>query len=73
MYMDFKKLPFSQMLQDRKVFGIFDDVFQQGTWLDVSALLASESCIEDAYADGTIPKDVGFDCGTYGSVIIIRA
>lgn len=57
MYMDFKKLPFSQMLQDRKVFGIFDDVFQQGTWLDVSALLASESCIEDAYADGTIPKE----------------
>ena len=23
--MDFKKLSFSQMLQDRKVFGIFDD------------------------------------------------
>ena len=55
--MDFKKLPFSQMLQDRKVFGIFDDVFQQGTWLDVSELLASESCIEDAYVDGTIPKE----------------
>ena len=52
--MDFKKLPFSQMLQDRRVFGIFDDVFQQGTWLNVSA---SESCIEDAYADGTIPSE----------------
>ena len=23
--MDFKKFPFSQMLQDRRVFGIFDD------------------------------------------------
>ena len=57
--MDFKKLPFShKCYRDRKVFGIFDDVFQQGTWLDVSALLASESCIEDAYADGTIQKDV---------------
>ena len=55
--MDFKKLPFSQMLQDRRVFGIFDDVFQQGTWLNVSALLTSESCIEDAYADGTIPSE----------------
>ena len=29
--MDFKKLPFSQMLQDRRVFGIFDDVYADGT------------------------------------------
>ncbi len=65
--MDFKKLPFSQMLQDRRVFGIFDDVFQQGTWLNVSALLASESCIEDAYADGTIPSEtLGSDRGALG-------
>ena len=55
--MSLRQVPFSQLLQDRSVFGIFDDVFQKGTWLDVSVLLASESCIDDAYRDGSIPKE----------------
>lgn len=55
--MKFRQLPFSQMLRSREIFSIFDEEFQKGTWLDVAALVGSESCIDDAYKDGTIPKD----------------
>ena len=55
--MSLRQVPFSQLLQNRSIFGIFDDVFQKGTWLDVSVLLASKSCIDDAYRDGSIPKE----------------
>ena len=55
--MSLRQVPFSQLLQNRSIFGIFDDVFQKGTWLDVSVLLASESCIDDAYRDVSIPKE----------------
>lgn len=54
--MELRRIPFSQMLQNRKIFSIFDEEFQKGTWLDVVALVGSESCIDDAYKDGTIPK-----------------
>lgn len=54
--MDFRNIPFSELLQDREVFGIFDEIFQKGTWLDVSALVASDSTIESSYKDGTIPE-----------------
>ena len=55
--MEFRQLPFSKMLQDREIFAIFDEEFQKGTWLDVAALVGSESCIDDAYKDGTIPEN----------------
>lgn len=38
------------------MFHIFDEEFQKDTWLDVAALVGSESCIDAAYKDGTIPK-----------------
>ncbi len=55
--MDFRKTPFMELLKDRNIFSIFDRAFRQGTWLDVTALLGSESCIDDAYRDETIPTD----------------
>lgn len=55
-FMELRRLPFSQILQDRKIFTIFDEEFQKGMWLDVAALVGSESSIDDAYKDGTIPE-----------------
>ena len=40
------------------MFAIFDDEFQKATWLDVTALLSSDSTVMDLYADGTVPKEV---------------
>ncbi len=54
--MDFRRLPFSKILKDRKIFSVFDEEFQKGMWLDVAALVGSDSCIDDAYKDGTIPE-----------------
>ena len=56
--MDYKNLPLSQILRDRDIFVIFDDEFQKSAWLDVTALLTSDSTMKDLYADGTVPKDV---------------
>ena len=56
--MEFRQLPFSKLLQDRATFAVFHQEFQKGTWLDVAALVGSESCIDDAYKEGTIPEDV---------------
>ncbi len=56
--MSYKTVPFSQLLQQREIFAIFDEEFRKGsTWLDASAIVHSESSIEDAYKDGTIPSD----------------
>lgn len=57
--MNFQDLPLSQILSDRRVFGIFDEEFQNSnTWLDVSALVQSESTIQDLYNDQTVPHDI---------------
>ena len=56
--MEFRKIPFSELLQDRAVFDVFHEEFQKGTWLDVAALVGSESTIDDAYKHDTIPADV---------------
>lgn len=56
MPMDFRKIPLSQLLQERQIFAIFDEEFQKSVWLDVSALLGSDCCIDDLYRDETLPK-----------------
>ncbi len=56
--MDYKNTPLSQLLRDREMFAIFDDEVQKATWLDVTALLSSDSTVMDLYADGTVPKEV---------------
>jgi hypothetical protein len=56
--MDYKKLPLSEILREREIFVIFDEEFQKDTWLDVTALQASDSTIEDLRTDGTVPEDV---------------
>ncbi|MDD6351707.1 MAG: hypothetical protein PUG16_04835 [Lachnospiraceae bacterium] len=55
---DFRNKPLSELLQDRSIFHIFDEEFQKAGWLDVTALLNSESRIEDLYEDKTVPADV---------------
>ena len=50
-----RQLPFSQILRERSIFEIFDQEFQKGTWLEISAIVGSDSSIEDCYRDGTIP------------------
>ena len=47
--MEFRQIPFSELLQDRAAFDVFHEEFQKGTWLDVAALVGSESTIDDAY------------------------
>ena len=56
--MEFRQIPFSELLQDRAAFDVFHEEFQKGTWLDVAALVGSESTIDDAYKHDSIPADV---------------
>ncbi len=56
--MDISKEPLSVILQDRDIFAVFDEEFQKATWLDVTALLSSESTLSDLYNDGTVPANV---------------
>ena len=56
--MDIKQQPLSVLLQDRDIFAVFDEEFGRATWLDVTALLSSESTLLDLYADGTVPAEV---------------
>ncbi len=55
--MDYREYPLSQLLQNRKIFAVFDEEFQKDTWLDATALLGSESTISSLYKDGTVPKE----------------
>ena len=55
--MDYREYPLSQLLQNRKIYTVFHEEFQKGTWLDASALLGSESTINQLYRDGTVPRD----------------
>ena len=56
--MDYKSLPLSQILRERDIYVIFDEEFQKASWLDLSALQASDSTMEDLYSDNILPKDV---------------
>ena len=56
--MDIKQQPLSILLQNRDIFAVFDEEFQRATWLDVTALLSSESTLTDLYTDGTVPAEV---------------
>ncbi|MDD6381250.1 MAG: hypothetical protein PUG04_06160 [Lachnospiraceae bacterium] len=56
--MQYEDIPLKNLLSDRQVFGIFDEEFRNGGWLDVTALLDSESSFEDLYHDGTVPEKV---------------
>ena len=51
-------MPLSALLSDRRVFGIFDEEFHRHTWLDVTALLGSESTLGGLYSDGIVPSEV---------------
>jgi hypothetical protein len=53
-----RQLPFSKILKNRAVFDIFDQEFQKEDWLELSALLSSDCCIDDCYKDGTVPAAV---------------
>ena len=55
--MDYREYPLSKLLQNRKIFAVFDEEFQKGTWLDATALLGSDSTINQLYRDGTVPSD----------------
>ncbi len=56
--MDYRDIPLTDLLQDRRIFSIFDEEFRKGTWLDATALLGSESTLGGLYEDGTVPADV---------------
>lgn len=56
--MQYENIPLKNLLSDRQVFGIFDEEFRNGGWLDVTALLDSESSFSDLYQDGTVPEKV---------------
>ncbi len=56
--MDIKQQPLSEILQNRDIFAIFDEEFQRASWLDVTALLSSESTLMDLYTDGIVPAEV---------------
>jgi len=56
--MDILDRPLAEILADRKIFNIFDEEFRNAGWLDVTALLKSESSFNDLYKDGTVPEAV---------------
>ena len=55
--MDYREYPLSELLKNRKIFAVFDEEFQKGTWLDAAALLGSEGTINQLYRDGTVPSE----------------
>lgn len=55
--MDYREFPLSELLQNRKIFSVFDEEFQKGTWLDATALIGSECTINQLYLDGTVPRE----------------
>lgn len=55
--MNYRDYPLSKLLQNRDVFAVFDEEFQKGTWLDVTALLGSDSSINQLYKDGAVPAE----------------
>lgn len=55
--MNYIDYPLSELLQNRKIYQVFDEEFRKGTWLDVTALLGSDSTIKQLYADGTVPRE----------------
>ncbi len=55
--MDYREYPLSQLLQNRKIFAVFDEEFQKDTWLDVTALLGSDSTINQLYRDSIVPSE----------------
>ncbi len=55
--MDYREFPLSELLQNRKIFSVFDEEFQKGTWLDATALIGSECTINQLYRDGTVPRE----------------
>ena len=56
--MQYDDIPLKKLLSDRQVFAVFDEEFRNGGWLDVTALLDSESSFSDLYRDGTVPTGV---------------
>ena len=56
--MDYSRSTIGELLLNREVFAIFDEEFHKGTWLDVTALQASESRFSDLRADDIVPADV---------------
>ncbi len=56
--MDIMQQPLSVLLQNRDIFAVFDEEFHKATWLDVTALLSSESTLSDLYTDGIVPTAV---------------
>ena len=56
--MTYKDVPLNKLLSDRNVFEVFDEEFHKGSWLDVTALLASDSVLSDLYQDDTVPTEV---------------
>ncbi|HAN51120.1 MAG TPA: hypothetical protein DCP96_05385 [Lachnospiraceae bacterium] len=55
---DFMVMSLANLLQNRDIFQIFDEEFHKSTWLDVTALLNSESTLTDLYHDETVPHEV---------------
>lgn len=53
---NFEDIPLSQLLKQREIFEIFDEEFRNEGWLDITALIGSDSSIKDIEADQTIPK-----------------
>ena len=56
--MRLKDMPLSQVLRDRTIFGIFDEEFQKEPWLDLTALLQSESSVTQIYGDDIVPREI---------------
>ena len=57
-FMQISQVPLSELLKNRDIFEIFDEEFHNATWLDVTALLDSESTLEDLYRDRIVPGQV---------------
>lgn len=55
---NYMQTPLAELLQDRDVFGIFDEEFQKESWLDVTVLVHSECSIDEIIKDGSIPPSV---------------
>ena len=58
MNLDYDNIPLSKLLRERDIFDIFDEEFRSEGWLDVTALIGSDSSLKDLESDQTVPATV---------------
>lgn len=56
--MNIYEIPLNKLLKNQKVYQVFYESFRKDPWLDLTALVDSETTINGLYEDGIVPSNV---------------